>query len=70
MDEKAKRFIEEASEKGEIHIIAHRRRLRREEYAGSSRSNGSTTASRRTCLSCFWRSMWKTPRSSRRKCWR
>jgi rifampicin phosphotransferase len=28
------------------------------------------TTSRRTCVSCFWRSTWKTPRSSRRKYWR
>ena len=37
---------------------------------GSSRSSASTTASQRTCRSCSWRSTWKTPRSSRRKCWR
>jgi len=53
IDEKAKRFIEKASKGDEIHIIAHRRRFADapKSTPGSYRSNGSTTTSRRTCVS-------------------
>jgi hypothetical protein len=38
VDEKAKRFIEEAAERGEIHLVAHRRRYgTKEEYARKER---------------------------------
>ena len=38
VDEKAKRFIEEAAERGEIHLVAHRRRFgTREEYKRKER---------------------------------
>ena len=38
VDEKAKRFIEEAARRGEIHLVAHRRRFgTKEEYARKER---------------------------------
>ena len=38
VDEKAKRFIEEAAERGDIHLVAHRRRQgTKEEYARKER---------------------------------
>ena len=50
LDETAQRFVDEASEGDEIHIIAHRRRFGDdpEEYDRKPRSSASTTASHGT----------------------
>jgi hypothetical protein len=72
IDEKAKRFIVEASKgmRSTSSPTAAASQTTPKSTPGSWRIKESTTASQRTCLSCFWRSTWKIPRSSRRKCLR
>ena len=72
IDEKAKRFIVEASKgmRSTSSPTAAASQTTPKSTPGSWRIKESTTASQRACLSCFWRSKWKIPRSSRRKCLR
>jgi len=58
LDEAAQRFVDENSEAGDVHLLAHRPHEigdDSEEYASSEKSSARTTTSPRTCRSSFWR---------------